>query len=109
MLDWIIRGLRTRIVTTRYPARADAAASPARSRLVVDPELCRPAEHDECAAVCPTAAITVARPLFRLDLGLCIQCGRCVTACPNEALGFAADQEVAVRSRADLVTEVEQC
>ncbi|MHB8718431.1 MAG: 4Fe-4S binding protein [Candidatus Dormibacteria bacterium] len=108
MPNWIRQGLRTGIVTTRYPAAPDPLPTGTLGHLVVDPERCRPAAHGDCAAACPTGAISVDASTFRLDLGLCIQCARCVPACPAEALAFSSEQEVAVRSRADLLTEVTQ-
>jgi len=79
-----------------------------RNLLRVDPARCRPAERGECTSACPTGAISVTDATFRLDLAHCIQCARCVTACPNQALAFADDYEVGVRARSDLVTVVEQ-
>ena len=108
MLGWIWQGIRTGIVTTRYPRRPEAQPQGVANRLVVDPARCLPAEQGECAAVCPTGAIQVSDSRFRLDLGRCIQCRRCVSACPRDALGFTPEYELAVTRRNDLVTEVEQ-
>ena len=106
MGSWILQGLRTGIVTTRYPDRQEPQPEGILNRLVVDPERCRPAEPGDCAASCPTGAITVSAARFRLDLGLCIQCTQCLSACPRGALAFEPDYELAVRDRQDLITEV---
>lgn len=108
MLGWIWQGIRTGVVTTRYPRRLEAQPEGVANRLVVAPALCRPHDQDECAAACPTGAIQVSDSRFRLDLGLCIQCRLCVSACPRGALSFTPEYELSVTRRSDLVTEVEQ-
>jgi len=106
MLGWILQGLRTGRVTTRYPDRPEPQPAGVRNRLVVDASRCDPAAHGECAAACPTAAVSADAERFRLDLARCIQCGRCVAACPTGALSFTAEYELAVLDRSDLITEV---
>jgi len=59
MLGWIIQGLRTGIVTTRYPVAPEPQATGVRNLLRVDPARCRPAERGECTSACPTGAISV--------------------------------------------------
>lgn len=108
MLRWILQGIRTGIVTTRYPRRLEPQPNGVANRLAVDPALCLPGDEGECAAVCPTGAIQVSDSRFGLDLGLCIQCRRCVSACPRGALSFTPEYELAVTRRSDLVTEIEQ-
>lgn len=106
MLGWIGQALRTRIVTTGYPRRPEPQPPGVRNRLVLDPGRAELAELERCAAVCPTAALTVRDRTVRLDLGRCIQCGHCVEASESGALRFDSDYELAVRDRRDLVTEV---
>lgn len=59
-----------------------------------------------CAAVCPTNAIVPA-PNGRtsLDLGLCLFCSECVTACPEGAILHTGDYRMAARRREDLRLE----
>ena len=73
MLEWIARGLRTGIVTTRYPRRARAGAG----RLPRPRSTCssRDGADREPRGVCPTGAISVARRRVALDRGRCILCG----------------------------------
>ncbi|MHB1311282.1 MAG: NADH-quinone oxidoreductase subunit NuoB [Gemmatimonadaceae bacterium] len=57
-----------------------------------------------CLPVCPTEAITrlPGQPV-RLDLGACVFCGECVTACPDDAIQQTGDHRMAARGRGDLV------
>src|SRR3954452_24162045 len=61
----------------------------------------------ECAAACPTGAITL-QPALAVDLGKCLFCGECAAACPTGALTYGRDYRLAARERGDLVvTETE--
>lgn len=100
MLEWIARGLRTGIVTTRYPRTAEPAPEGFRGRV----EVLRTDNADAALEqLCPTAAISV-DPAARvsLDRGRCILCGLCVAAAP-ERFAFASDYETAARRRGSLV------
>ncbi|MBX3736069.1 MAG: hydrogenase [Candidatus Didemnitutus sp.] len=58
----------------------------------------------ECAAVCPTDAISrAAGQPMALDLGRCIFCAACVTACAPAAIVPTNDHRLAARRREDLV------
>jgi Ni,Fe-hydrogenase III small subunit/ferredoxin len=69
---------------------------------VIDATLC-PTGCSACAAACPTACITLG-PEPRIDLGRCLFCTDCVSACQRGAIGHSADFSLAVRKRSDLVT-----
>lgn len=61
----------------------------------------------ECAASCPTGAISVNRELtgrdrLVVDYGRCVVCQLCVEACPNEAAASSFDWAFGVRDRSDL-------
>jgi len=105
VLGWIVRGIRSGIVTTRYPRRPDAMPG-YRGRPVLHPGRCRMADLRAAAEVCPTGAITANEGHARLDLSLCIQCGRCADAVANGSITMAPDFEVAVRDRRALVVDV---
>lgn len=67
---------------------------------VLSPEKCG-TDCRECVAVCPTSAI-VREPALGLDLGRCLFCTACETACPTGALQFGRDYRLSVRERGDL-------
>lgn len=106
MLSWILRGLRTGILTTRYPKQAEPMPPNYRGALRLDPERCRPEVSPPCVAVCLPRALSLEDGRLHLDLGRCITCGYCVSACPNGAFSLTPEYELAVRDPVDLVTEV---
>jgi Ni,Fe-hydrogenase III small subunit len=99
MLEWIARGLRKGIVTSRYPRHAEPAPNGFQGRVeVLDP-------HDapaELERVCPTGAISIREGELALDRGSCVLCGLCVAADPSR-FAFVNDYETAARSRWGLV------
>jgi formate hydrogenlyase subunit 6/NADH:ubiquinone oxidoreductase subunit I len=106
LLDLLLRPLRSPIVTRPYPPHADVPDRGHRGTPALRPELCR--ASGDCATVCPTAAITVEQrgegwALWRLDYGLCVFCGRCIEACPEDAIVATNDFELAARRRSDVV------
>jgi len=100
MLAWIARGLRKRIVTSRYPRVAEAQLPGFRARVeLTDSE----GATSELERVCPTGAIGVAGDgRVSLDRGRCILCGACVSAEP-ERFRFAGEYETASRRRSGIV------
>ena len=100
MLEWILRGLRKGIVTTRYPHEPELPSAGFRGRIVVTPTD-EPA-LDVLESVCPVGAIAVDRGRVQLDRGLCILCGACVNHDPRR-FSFEARYETARRSRSSLV------
>jgi formate hydrogenlyase subunit 6/NADH:ubiquinone oxidoreductase subunit I len=112
-LAWLRKGLRTGVVTTRYPAAEEPQPVRWRGRPVLDPAACRaPDGCTACLAVCLPEALRVgprsgpaipeAPADLILDYGRCIMCGLCVPACPAGALAMAPDYELAARSAGDL-------
>jgi Ni,Fe-hydrogenase III small subunit/ferredoxin len=99
MLEWIARGLRRGITTSRYPRRPEPAPVGFRGRI----ELRDPAPAPEgLVEVCPTGAIRVEDGRVSLDRGRCILCGACIAAEPGR-FAFGAEYETAVRRRGALV------
>jgi Ni,Fe-hydrogenase III small subunit/ferredoxin len=99
MLEWIARGLRSGIVTTRYPRTAETAPDGFRGRIAL---LDASDGAEELEALCPTGAIGVTGGRVSLDRGRCILCGLCVAGEPKR-FAFSADYETAARRRAALV------
>jgi|SRR5579884_1080707 formate hydrogenlyase subunit 6/NADH:ubiquinone oxidoreductase subunit I len=102
-LGWIVKGLRTGRVTTRYPAAPEPQPGLWRGRPVLDPRACRAADGCRaCVAVCLPDALRLEGDNLVLDYGRCVMCGLCVPACPAGALRMEPDYELAVTRPADL-------
>jgi NADH-quinone oxidoreductase subunit I len=105
VFDRILRPLRRRIVTSRYPDQPPELPPAARGLPELDPDRCD--SSGTCAQVCPTRAITVDDGTWALDAGACIFCDACARACPRDAIRLGHRIELAVRDRRDLtVTHV---
>ncbi|HKI93497.1 MAG TPA: hypothetical protein VJ986_14440 [Gaiellaceae bacterium] len=91
MLEWIARGLRRGIVTTRYPRGAEPAPAGFQGAIeVIDARGARA----ELADLCPTGAILVRGGEVSVEPSRCILCGLCVAAAP-ERFRFRAVFETA--------------
>ncbi|MBX6371840.1 MAG: NADH:ubiquinone oxidoreductase [Acidothermus sp.] len=95
-MPWISRGAR--VVTTRWPRRADQYAD--RFPATVSPTSAF--ASPEMAEVCPTGAIRVDDDQVRVDRGRCILCGRCVRHFPRH-FRFTPGSEIARLARDALV------
>ncbi len=80
----------------RFPGRF-------RGRPLVDPSRCGDG-CTACADACPTEAIVdPGQASMRIDLGRCLFCGDCATACPPGVVRFGSDHRLAARTREDLL------
>jgi formate hydrogenlyase subunit 7 len=107
-LGWLFRGLRTGVVTTRYPNSLDGELAGIRGI----PDIDVTAGHDTacektCAQSCLSGALRYDESSRALELKekACIMCGLCAKACPHGAVAMSGDVELAVlkqRVRNDL-------
>ena len=103
MIDILSFRLRYGRQTVAFPDGPPKFPSRFRGRPVLDPARC-PADCSACADACPTEAIAEAgRPGMSLDLGRCLFCGDCATACPPGVLRFTQDHRLSARARGDLL------
>jgi Ni,Fe-hydrogenase III small subunit/NAD-dependent dihydropyrimidine dehydrogenase PreA subunit len=103
MLKALITRARQGHRTMRYPDGAPPALpSHFRGVPVIDPTRC-PDGCRACADACPTNAIRVSDGSVAIDLGRCIFCPECESACPEAAITFTNDHRLATRTREDLV------
>jgi len=125
-IAWLIRGLRTGVVTTRYPREPETLPRGFRGLPVLDVDRCHAADGcNDCVQACLPRAITLDAEtrgqgdtgresfavseeagggvLLRLNYGACIMCGLCVAACQSTAITMTADYELAVRQPGDLI------
>jgi len=103
--QWFVKGLRRGVVTTRYPAQADASAS-----LLPTPPGFRPEEltsqiADSLAQICPSWALTRAGDELIFDAGACTACGQCRESAPR-AVTSSGEFELATTDRSALVKRI---
>jgi Ni,Fe-hydrogenase III small subunit/ferredoxin len=103
MLDLIRRGIKTGIVTTRYPQKADSMPPGYIGAIQLRAARLPVSQAKAAAAGCPTQAIEAFDDgRIRLDRGRCIGCGLCVRTAP-EMFAPVAAFETATNSREALV------
>lgn len=108
---WLRAGLGSRRITTLYP-RGSHQALAGHGGWRPFPEIahgCEDGSCADCAALCPTEAITLCtdgeRGVLRLDIGACIACGRCVAGCPAGTFVWSGAIDRAAANRPDLIRE----
>ena len=108
MIDILGFRLRYGPQTVAFPDGPPRFPTRFRGRPAVDPARC-PEGCAACADACPTEAIADAgRPSMAIDLGRCLFCGDCATACPPGAVTFTQDHRLAARTREELVVSKDE-
>ena len=117
VFSWVRRGLRTGVLTTRYPTVSEQMPEGFRGRPVLDASRCLADEGcNACIQVCLPSALSLSDVMnekgiettreeiqqLTLDYARCIMCGLCVSACPVDALSMTEEYELATRDREDL-------
>jgi hydrogenase-4 component H len=117
ILAWVRRGLRTGILTTRYPAAHEQMPEGFRGRPVLDANRCLAKQRcSACLQSCLPDALSLIEVgkgadraeeeggtwQLTLDYARCVMCGLCVTSCPADALHMTKDYELASTTRDDL-------
>lgn len=87
--------------TLAYPAEQPYLPPLFRGRPVLDADKCA-AGCTVCGDVCPIEAIKPAADGPRIDLGRCIFCGDCGASCPQDAIRFSRDWQLAATERSEL-------
>jgi Ni,Fe-hydrogenase III small subunit/ferredoxin len=88
--------------TIAYPASAPTLPDRFRGLPVLDDSKC-PDGCRACIEICPTDAIAPENEGLALDMGRCLFCNDCVTACPEGAIQFSQDYRLATRTREKLI------
>jgi Ni,Fe-hydrogenase III small subunit/ferredoxin len=106
---WTLFGLLNGNATTTWPDDGDDGQEGLFGMPRFAPERCADG-CEECAAVCPTAAISVDRDQsgaerLTIDYGRCVVCQLCVEACPGDAAMRSPDWAFGTRDRPDLLLD----
>jgi formate hydrogenlyase subunit 6/NADH:ubiquinone oxidoreductase subunit I len=88
--------------TVEYPEAPPVLPDRFRGAPVIDAAKC-PEGCEKCREACPTDAIRSQGDRLAVDLGRCLFCTECVSACPAGAIAYSTDHRLAARRREDLV------
>ena len=102
MLKILLARLQQGHRTLKYPEVEATLPDRFRGLPVLDATKC-PDGCRECLEVCPTDAMARDVSGLRLDLGRCLFCPECTSACPEGAVRFTREHKLAARSHEDLV------
>ena len=107
IFDTLTNRLKRGCMTMAFP-KGPAPDLPDRhgGALRLDPSKCS-ATCALCVEVCPSQAIVRSNGQLRLDLGRCLFCADCVTACPQGAIELTLDGPVIERVTAAIAAVVD--
>jgi Ni,Fe-hydrogenase III small subunit/NAD-dependent dihydropyrimidine dehydrogenase PreA subunit len=88
--------------TIAFPREVPQLPERFRGRPQVDSSRCREGCR-QCAEICPTDALVLESGGPVLDLGRCLFCGECQSACPEGAIRYKRDYRMATRTREALL------
>jgi len=97
LFDRVLRPLRRRPLTGRYPDEPAVLPATVHGLPEVDPSRCD--ATGDCVTACPTRAITLMPGSWTVDAGRCVFCAACALACPQDAIRLGSRFELAGRSR----------
>ena len=106
MFSIITERLRQKYRTINYPVSLPVLPDRLRGLPTIDPSKC-PSGCQTCADACPTDAIRLDPKGPIIDLGRCLFCTECTSACPEGAIQYTTDHRLAVRRREDLLRSTE--
>jgi Ni,Fe-hydrogenase III small subunit/ferredoxin-like protein FixX len=102
MVGIILERLRQKSRTSPYPRGEVTLPKKYRGLQKINGDTCKTCADRMCVARCPTGALTCETKLT-LDLGRCIFCTECTSACKNRAISFTNDYHLAARERHNLI------
>lgn len=103
MIASLIERLKQGSHTNQFPEVVPKVPDRLRGRPTIDSKRCPP-DCRACEKACAFSAISIdGTP--RVDLGKCIFCHDCTTACPEKAITFTTEHRLATRKREDLIVE----
>lgn len=99
MINVLLKTLNQKNRTIDYPKSTPVLPERFRGLPVIDRAKCI-ANCKLCIEACPTDALTDG---LKIDLGRCLFCNKCLSACHTGAISFSQEHRLAARTREDLV------
>jgi len=108
MLKIILARLQQGHQTMKYPdGPAPKLSDRFRGHPIINTARCSPG-CNACVQACPTGAMAIKDHHPCIDLGKCLFCSDCSSACPEQAVAYSNDYRLAARQRQDMVIDNHQ-